>query len=435
VNPLVGLIAAFFSFVLTTARAELPEWVSGKAILDHHSRIGSTDGRSRTLQSGLTLYTRADPKLTSEIDARLELRGSLFRHSIEKGETWTLRGDAKNANLAFHASGWHLRAGQILTPWGRSDGVNPTDYLTARDYTFLSSHDEVRRLGAPGAFVSFVPNDGNSPLEFTLAWNARYPQSKMLIPTTAVPAGLSVQTEPVTPRFLADSQELAVKAAYLASNWDASLSAFDGRSHFGQFVWNGSRVTLEYLPIRALGGDFSVTFDAFVLRGESAYYFYDLGSSGLQGLSLTEPNHWDTVLGVERPFGDRFRVLVQLLYRLHPGLTDPNGYLGANLVETAIVREIARANALIQNYQRKSRLGATFLVSYDSEGGEWHGELGGIGNFVGGGDYVFRPKVSRKIAESLRLLAGFEIYGGRSDLPLGSLRNYRSAFVEGMYSF
>jgi hypothetical protein len=426
-------VAVFFSSI--SAQADLPEWISGKAILDHHARIGATEGRSRTLQSGLTLYTRADPKFTSNLDGRFELRGSLFRHSVEKGEVWTLRGDAKNANLAFHASGWHLRVGQILTPWGRSDGVNPTDYLTARDYTFLSSHDEVRRLGAPGAVVSYVPAEGNSPFEFTVAWNARYPQSKMLIPATAVPAGLSVQTEPETPSLLADHQEVAVKAAYLAPNWDASLSAFDGRSHFGQFVWNGSRVTLEYLPVRALGGDFSVTFDDFVLRGESAYYFYDLGSSGLHGLSLTEPNHWDTVLGVERPFGMRFRVLVQLLYRLHPGLTDSNAYVGANPIETVIVREIARANALIQNYQRKSRLGATFLFSYDSENGDWHGELGGIGNFVGGGDYVLRPKVSRKIAESLRVLAGLEIYGGRPDLPLGSLRNYRSLFVEGMYSF
>jgi hypothetical protein len=417
------------------ARAELPEWISGKAILDHHARTDPEAGQSRTLQTGLTLYSRADPRFSENSDAQFELRGSAFAHSVEKGKAWTLRGDAKNANLAFHSGGWHFRVGQILTAWGRSDGVNPTDYLTARDYTFLSSHDEVRRLGTPGARVAFVPESGNSPFEFTAAWNARHPQSKMLIPTTAVPSGLRVQTEPTTPSLFGGNQEIALKAAYLSPSWDASLSAFDGRSHFGQFVWDGTQVSLAYLPVRALGGDFSVTFNDFVLRGESAYYFYDVGRSGLGGLSLTEPNHWDTVIGVERPFGPRFRLLVQALYRLHPYLKDPNGFASANPIETVLVREIARANALIQNYQKKSRLGATFLLAYDTEDGDWHFELGGTGNFVGGGDYVVRPKISRKVAESLRVLAGLDHYGGRKDLPLGALQSYRSFYLEGMYSF
>jgi hypothetical protein len=432
------VIVAFLFAALSVVRpshAELPEWISGKFILDHHARTDPDAGQSRSLQTALTLYTRADPKIAESIDAQLELRGTAFEHSVEKGAAWTLRGDAKNANLAFHSGGWHLRAGQILTAWGRSDGVNPTDYLTARDYTFLSSHDEVRRLGALGARLSFVPNAGDSPLEFTGAWNARYPQSKMLIPTAAIPGSLRVQTEPTTPDFFGANQEFAVKAAYLSPGWDASVSAFDGRSHFGQFVWDGSRVALAYLPVRALGADFSVTFNDFVLRGESAYYFYDVGRSGLGGLSLTEPNHWDTVIGLERPFGSRIRLLVQALYRLHPDLKDPNGFSSSNPVETVLVREIARANALIQNYQKKSRLGATFLLSYDTEDGDWRFELGGTGNFVGGSDYVVRPKIARRVVESLRVLAGLDYYGGKKDLPFGALRSYRSVFLEGMYSF
>lgn len=430
------MIARFLPLALLAAipaagAFELPEWASARAILDQREAIGP--GRSArpsgTLQSGLTLYGLADPSLGESLSARLEARGSLFRKSIEKPHAWIIRGDVKQANLAWRSPGWEARAGQLLTPWGRSDAVNPTDFLAGKDYTFLATRDELRRVGAPGARVSFVPSEGNSPLEVTGVWHARYAQSKLLIPTSGVPSGIAIQTEPDSPRLFGDRQEWAVKLAWLQSSWDVSLSYFDGRSRFGQFVWDGSRVDLRYLPVRAIGNDFSVAFDAFVLKGESAYYFYDVGKRGTGDLALTQPDHFEGVLGVERPFGERFRVLAQLLYRLHPSLRDSQTYVGATPIETAIVRGVARANALIQNYQDRSRLGATFLLGWNEEEGNWTAELAAVGNFVGG-DYVLRPKVARKLGDSLRASAGLDFYGGPEDRPLGSLRSYRSAFVE-----
>ena len=196
----------------------------------------------------------------------------------------------------------------------------------------------------------------------------------------------------------------------------------------------GSKVVLDYQKVRAIGADFSITFDEFVLRGESAYFFYDVGRSGFANQSITEPNHWDSVLGVERALGPRFRVIAQLLYRLHPSLKDSQGYVGANPVETAVVRGIGRANALVQNYQDRSRLGGTGLLAYTSEDEKWVGEFAVIGNFIGG-DYVLRPKMSRKFTDSIRAAAGMEYYGGSRDRPLGALRDYGNAYVEGTMTF
>jgi hypothetical protein len=435
------LIALLFPLLLaaplTPARAaDLPEWLSAKAIVDQREAIGP--GRrarpSGTLQSSLTLYGVAEPSLSESLSARIEARGSVFRKSIEKPGAWILRGDVKQANLAWRAPGREIRAGQLLTPWGRSDAVNPTDFLVGKDYTFLSTREELRRLGAPGVRASFVPDAGSSPIEATVVWHARYAQSKLLIPTSGVPSGLAVETDPRSPRLFGDRQEWAAKLAYLSSSWDVSVSAFDGRSKFGQFVWDGSAVALRYLPVRAIGSDFSVAFDSFVLKGESAYYFYDVGRHGLGDLSLTEPNHFESVVGVEKPFGERFRALVQVLYRVHPSLRDSQTWVGASPVETAIVRGVARANALIQNYQDRSRVGATFLLSWTEEEGTWSAELGAVGNFVGG-DYVVRPKVARKIGESFRASAGLDWYGGPVDRPLGALRDYRSVYAEAETSF
>lgn len=425
-------------FVGAAAHAELPEWISGKAILDQNEVVGpARDERGEgntTLQSGLTIYGVAAPSFTEEVSAKVALRGSAFRRSLEKDDAFILRGEAQELWVSRASGGFDLRVGQIVTPWGKSDAVNPTDFLTAKDLTFLSTADEIRRRGAPGIRAGFVPNAGNSPIEATFAWNARYPQTKMLLPSDGVPSGLAVETDPDSPSWFGDRQEWALKLAYLASAYDFSVSAFSGRDHFGQFVWDGSRVDLVFEKERALGADFSVTFDDFVLRGESAYFFYDAGKRGRGDYSLTEPNHWDSVLGVERAFGERVRVLVQALYRVHPSLRDPSEYVGTGFVDTAVQRGVGQANALIQNYQEKSEFGATFLVVYSTPEEGWVFELAALGNFIGG-DFVIRPRVTHKLRDSLHASLGMDYYGGPEEKTLGALRDYRSAFLEARLDF
>lgn len=429
---LVLFTLILLSLLPMKAQAELPEWVSGLAILDHYEAI--EQGPNSTLQSGLTLFGNARPVFSDTLSGKLSLRGAAFRRSLEKGKSTILRGEVKELWLERDRSGFRLQIGQIITPWGRSDAVNPTDYLTAKDFRTLSTHDEIRRQGAPGFRATYVPNEGSSPLEVSVAWNARYPQTKMLIPMAKIPSGLAVENEPTSPRLFGDRQEWALKLAYLAPSWDASLSAFDGRTHFGQFVWDGAVVRLEYLKVRALGGDFSVTFDEFVLRGETAYFFYETGKEGLGGQSLTEPNHWDSVLGIERALGDRFRVIAQLLYRVHPSLRNSQEFIGVNPLETAIVRGVANANAVIQNYPEHAKLGATLLLAYASADENWFADLAAMGNFLGG-DYVLRPKLGRKVTDSMRLTLGMDYYGGPTDQPFGALKDYRSVFFEGAVTF
>lgn len=436
--PKKVLVSCLIAFAAVPfARAfEIPEWASGKFILDQYEAVGP--GRAKretsTLQSGATLFGTVIPTFSETYSGKITVRGSAFRRSLEKGRDFVFQGDVNELWIERRTPGFDLRVGEIITAWGKSDGINPTDFLTAKNYTLLSSEDEIRRKGAPGVRVTFVPDDGNSPWEATLVWNARYSPTRMLIPLTAVPAGLTVQQEPEKTGFFGDRQEFAAKLSYFAPSFDASVSLFDGRTHFGQFAWNGSRVALEYAKVRAIGTDFSITFNDFVVRGESAYFFYDAGKKGGGGLSLTEPNHWDTVLGIERPLGERFRVLAQLLYRVHPSLQDPNAFVSSSPLETAIVRSVGAANALIQNYQDHSRVGATLLLAYAGEDDRWTGEIAATGNFVGG-DYLLKPKIGRKVSDSIRLALGMDYYGGPEDRPLGALRDFRSAFFEGILKF
>jgi hypothetical protein len=432
----VLLIFAIFS--AARASAEIPDWLSGKLYYDHYEAVGpGRDERGEgngTLQSGLTLYGTAAPKFGDEVSTKATVRGSAFRRSLEERNAFILRGEVKELWVDHAHGGLDLKVGQIVTPWGRSDAVNPTDFLTAKDLTLLSTSDEIRRRGAPGFRASYVPNDGVSPFEATLAWNARYPQTKMLLPSGGIPAGLAVETNPSSPDLLGDRQEWALKLAYLAPAYDFSVSGFSGRNHFGQFVWDGSRVAMVFEKEKALGADFSITFNDFILRGESAYFFYDSGAHGGRGQSLTEPNHWDSVLGLERAFGARVRVVAQATYRTHPGRRDPAEFVGTSVLDTTIQRGVGAANALIQNYQQKSEVGATLLGTYTSEDEAWTVDLGALGNFIGG-DFVIRPKVTHKIRDSLHAALGMDYYGGPPEKTLGALRDYRSVYIEASQDF
>ena len=420
---------AAFLFGTSSALAEVPEWIRGKILFDHYESVGpARDARSDgILQSGFILHGTASPDLGEGFRGKATFLGTALRKTSVKGE-------AQELWLAYSLGGFDFKLGQIITPWGRSDAVNPTDFLTAKDLTFLSTSDEIRRRGAPGARVVFVPSEGASPLEITAAWSARHPQTRMLIPAGGVPSGLTLETDPENPPYFGDAQEWALKVAYLAPAFDFSISGFSGRNHFGQMVWDGSKITTRFEREKALGADFSVTFDDFVFRGETAYFFYESGERGGAGYSLTEPNHSDTVLGIERAFGPRVRAIAQALYRVHPGLQDPSAYVGSNPTETAIGRGLGAANALIQNYQEKSELGATLLGTYTSPEGEWVFEFGVLGNFIGG-DFVIRPKATHKIRDSLRATLGSDFYGGPPEKTLGALRNFRSAYLEASLDF
>jgi hypothetical protein len=256
----------------------------------------------------------------------------------------------------------------------------------------------------------------------------------MLIPRAGIPTGLNVETDPESPSLFGDRQEWALKLAYLAPAYDFSVSGFSGRDHFGQFAWDGTKVALVFERERALGADFSATFDAFILRGESAYFFYDSGPRGGGDRSLTEPNHWDSVLGIERAFGSRVRVITQALYRVHPARRDPGEYVGSSPLDTRIQRGVGAANALIQNYQQKSEVGATLLGTYTTAEEGWIFELAALGNFIGG-DFVIRPKLTHRFRDSLHAALGMDYYGGPPEKTLGALRDYRSAYLEASLDF
>lgn len=419
--------------------------LTGRVFTDVYAPAKDLDTSSYR-QASASVWLQGDPQLGEHGSARFILTGDAIENDTPSalgGSSRQFRLGLREGYFGYAKNGWEFRFGKQILPWGKSDAINPTDLLGAKDYTFFNPDEEVRRLGPLALWLNWTPAQGNSPFNFTLIAIPVFAQSRLLVPSTAVPSGFTLSGTPQAPAQTLGNTETAFKAGYAASSWDVSAFVFRGFNHIPEFAITGTTVSpTTGLPTaftvgqvfhryRAAGGDTSFTSGNWIFRGETAYVWTE-NDDGAN--PLVQPSHWDSVAGVERPIGDDFRVQAQFVYRYFPSYGAPSTASASDPITAAARQGIARANALLLTYQDKSRPGATFRFSYSNESSGIDAELFVLGNFVGG-DYLIRPKASYAWTQALRTTLGIDWYGGPADRPLGSMKAFNSVFAEGKYSF
>ena len=371
--------------------------LSGRIFSDFYVPTGDFINGQLQQISG-SVWLQADPKFSETSSAHLTLTADQIAASTISGRTGFQPG-VREAYVQYYKSGLEIRAGKMIIPWGKSDVVNPTDFLSAKNYTFFNPDEEVRRLGGVGVKIAWTPMSGNSPFTFTFVGTPVFPQSVLLLASGQIPSGISGFSTVQNPAATLANTELAFKTAYSGTAWDASVLVYKGFNHLPEFgvtsvTSSGTSVAVSANQIfhqyRALGADASVSLDRWVFRGEAAYVWTE-NSDGQN--PLIQPAHLDAVLGVERPIGDDFRIQVQGLIRYFPYYLSPQQLSHSNPVLEAVYQQVAAVNALIQNYQDSFRPGATFRISYSNDQNRLSAEVFMMGNFLGGG-FLFRPQIS-----------------------------------------
>ncbi len=396
----------------------VPDWANLSAIVGH-AQSAVTPTR-HSLQSHAILNWEARPTLAPDLEFRTSGWAGGFLKTPAKSVSH-LRGEVREASLQYSYSGLETEAGQLFLPWGKADGVNPTDYLTAKDYTLYSPDDLRRKKGAPGARLKWTPMSGTAPVSFDAVFIARNARSTLLLPADRVPSYLTFSPEASSD----PDTEVALRTTYSGESWDGSVSLFRGSNHFPQYVLNGTRIEPRYFRRTAVGADFSRSFQNWIVRGEAAYSMQDSLSKG-----RTEGDHVDGVIGVERGFEDRYRILIQGLYRRYTNWENPGqDYLGTSVLDQTANVGLARLNALLVNYQNRGNPGLTMLFSYHDEADRFRASVNLIGNFIGR-DFLIRPEVSHSFFEGHRLTLGADLYGGPRERPLGALRDFSTLFAE-----
>ncbi len=441
------LILLAFLLLMGNAGESAPSaGLSGEASADAYFPTRESHGKNFTqLHSRLEL--QGDLRLSEPLSARAVYAADFFegkesRLTGNRGGTH-LEHELKEGWLEYFRGGWQLRAGQLILPWGKSDAINPTDFLSAKDGKILSHESERHRKGGLAFLMNVTPAQGSSPWSITLVLQPRFPESKVLVPPAALPAGITLE-DTERPSVRPENTEVAAKLSYSGDGWDGSLSAFYGWNHKPEFAEIDHRIvataagplllargTQLFRRIRAIGADASLSKGDWVYRLESAYTFTE-NNDGKNPTVL--PSHWSSVLGLERPILERFRIQAQLLSKLYPRFTAPNDAGGRDSVSAALNRQIAAANALIHQYQEKWETAATLRVSYETSSSPFRAEILYYQS-INGGDWYLQPLLSYGFIDNFRVYLGSDQYGGPGWRSLGSLRTYNSVFTEMKYAF
>jgi hypothetical protein len=391
-----------------------------------------------SLSAWLEYDSQADDSTKKDLGVHIVGQGDLFYRDLNHPGQTSARFHLREGYISYLSDETVLRVGQQIIPWGKSDGINPTDYFTAKDYTLFNPDDEVKRLGAPGLSWGFTPDQGTSPFNIQAVFQAYYPQMRLLIPSQAIPSGVAVSKYASSPEaFSENAMEFGFKVAYLKSNYDFSFSYFQGYTPFAEYVFDvaQNRVSPVNPKQKAIGGDASFTLGEYVVRIESALLMPENGTDTDPLFGLVEPWHWDTVAGIETTFAQDYHAQIQGTVRHHLYYQLPSDSIGGSAQTRAIQQAVGRANALILNYQQQTNVGATFRVGYASDTSDWTADVFLVGYFMNGQDYLVRPQVSFKPMNNVRLMAGADLYGGEEGRPLGALKDRSVGFFEAKYVF
>ena len=323
------------------------------------------------------------------------------------------------AMASFSAA--EIRLGTQIVPWGRADGLNPTDNLSPRDYTVLLPFEEDQRLGATALRI-----DGYLSDEYTLtAYTTPYFKPSVI----PLPAGGLLYNETRPGHSLSDSTA-ALRLNRSGGSLDWSLSYFHGYSLLpsarpGGYSGAVPVIDLGYDATDVLGADFARNFGRYGVRGEIAYTWTDdrHGSD----LLVTNPFLY-YVVGGDRTFGDNLNVNLQLVGINVHAFRDPYA------IADPALRALAVENAIIHRQQDRSTYGMTMRVA-----DKWlHDTLEGeilLVHYFGRSNTYLRPVITYAFTDRFKGSLGGELYRGADDTFFGWLSKNTGVFVEARYSF
>ncbi len=366
---------------------------------DHWERIGSK----------LSFNLKAQPATNSKVVADLSVEFDLIADRSE------LIGN--ELYIELDGEQWELRAGQQYIFWGRTFWVNPTDVLTAWDYTRMSGDLTDYRM-APWA----VRNRWyfQAELSLDLVW---LPVFSANVGSDQIPASLG--SLPVTTQTADKPQagEWGLRLSQAVSDWalDWSLSLYQGYSknpqpqitpQFDQGQVNGFSWLNKYQPITLAGTDFSKSLGPWLITGEAAF----VRGNDTDGSDPLLPNdHVQAVIGLSHLWGNGFNLGVQAIQQR---LLDYDRATEATALAATGQQApytVDRRISLVLSYSNELHWGAQTLTLYHLDYR----------------DYFNLSYIWWQIADATRLTLGSVLFDGeKEDTPYGRQRQASRYFVE-----
>lgn len=341
---------------------------------------------------------------------RLKVDASAWRFGQATGDA---TGTAlREAFLQWYGQDTEVRMGTQVIAWGRADRINPTDNLSARDYTAPFAVDDAQRIGAPA--LSVTHDFGAAGRLSAIAKRFRASRG----PSDQIEAALPLRAGS------GGKDEYALRFDRAGQALDWSVSYFKGLEKLRslQLERAGARiagVSRAYAPLEALGMDAAATAGAWGLRGELARLrFGDTEFARFDG----RMSHWFGIVGAETSMRGGASASVQYFFRR---FDDAPRMARASAVEEAVRRQLRIAN----NQFHKIQDGIALRYAQRMLNDRVDYELVGMVN-LRERDYALRPRVTMRYSDRVKLSAGADVFRGGAESFFGSLKKNTGGFAE-----
>lgn len=382
-------------------------------------------------EAGLLLNASLNQWARAKADIR-------FRAGNEFQEDFTQL-NIREAYVDVSAGPAGIRAGKLITSWGKASLFNPTEKITPMDPTVRSPDEDDMKLGT-WALQGRI-NLGQY-MKFTATWKPIYKASKLLIDPVPMP-GYVTFIDPAYPGLELNEGSYGLRYDLHTPLLDGSMYWFDGYHHwpgiaYASFALDSLTMQPEALEIlehpyriRMFGMDLSIPVGSWILRAEGAWqkatsnheeheylpfpelsYTAELERSGAY-LTLLAGYFGKYILDFHSPVAeptleareDQFYLMMQQGLELTGGAIDG-----------MITEQIASFNRLY-NYQLEEIYHSVFAVC---KGKLWHDQLELIVPLIynlTSEEWIIQPGISYSPADGIKISGGYSgFYGPENSL-------------------
>lgn len=376
----------------------------GECTLGYWSSNRNLDDRSDLPAAHCALNWK--PRLSA--DARIGI-------DLQLGWQNNLRADNANhrvreAYLEFDKEALSMRLGRQIMAWGRADRINPTDWLSPKDFSLLAFDDEAQRIGIDAAKFSYAFNPSFSASLVVARFEAH------VTPQGALPVNL---VKPDPPNRV----EWAAKLDHSGQGLDWSVSVFDGFDRFTRYRLDLSAPAApmfrgDFERQLSIGADFASARGAWTWRGEVSHSKF---RPSCTACPTYERSVNAAVIGADRDFADTMNVNLQLFTVHRPDFAAPTGAPG--LLQTLE----SGLNRLNREYAGQES-GITLRLSDRLLNERLKWEISAVLDLTRKSRLI-RPRVTWAVSDHLKLSGGFDFYSGDVQSAFGDLRTNQLAFL------
>jgi len=345
--------------------------------------------------------------------------------------------ELKEAYAAFQGENIELSLGNQIIPWGRADGINPTNSLVRSDYFLLTADLDDQKLGTfMGSFIFRLTPE----IELQLIGIPFYSPSVYRYDLFEFGENANFGVASM-PEKTFENGSIAGRLNVDLPAFGFAVSGFYGYDPFYGFTISqidfttaSPEIIYSATPYRktSLGADFAFPVGSWIIRGEIAW---NQTENEDQEMHIPDPNlHY--VAGLEKRIGG-VTTIVQYLgkYNLsyttlqEPQLTDPgNPQALMAYANDIIFWESAKHNrsvfGLTEELNHGFMLSLQKSIAYDLV----TVELTGLYQLTTQ-EYMLRPKLDFRLSDGLNLAVGGQYLAG----PDGSLFDYAGKMLSGAF--